>query len=614
MAALLALVLAASIAPTDQGSPEPHFGFGAPQAVAFPMTTYQGHPTLAARCYTPNGAEIAQLGALRSYRCVSMSGLDLPGFGPVQLELTRIDDVAPATISQNGSPPGATGNPTPTDMSLWYGSVPPLAGSRACLAFSQVGVWGWVRTDQRLFQLASFPQGGSWSAFHTLIVDDRDKNRLAGAPCGDVLGAPPQLPHDYAACLAGLSAPVWHEECPDTAVDHLRLCRLAVETDHQLYLRFGDIAAAEVYVRFVIGAVAQQLRLAARVVLRLEYLGLHSTPQDPWLVPDLPSGATSSPCCIDAVYEFQHRWGTQDLAGRLPRFTLGPGLGLAPVAADVNHFMSGANMGCGVAIGKLGVDVDAFSLSCVMGALNFDRSNTVHPTTGQILDEPVFSPFWQVYLAGHEIGHNLGAPHTQGIRYDVNGTPTDPTDDVPIDRCSTTPDGRAPDCTTTGFAQATLMSYCTGCAPGFLRNLRIGYHPQIAKCLRTQVATLPDFEDVHFVTDLGNAHAPPGQTAPQLHFSGHSPGLDRVQLTCTGVPVHTWRALLVSASGDYQPFGGAVIVPRPDLLWDGQPVNMPLDVPIPPTLPNGLLVYFQQVFALGTDLYATNALAMELIR
>lgn len=610
MLATLALVAVVAFAQ----DPEPACVGGRHRVLPFPLQTWLAHPTRRAHCFTPTADDRNRMRALRGYRCVLLDNLWLPGGAVVDLLLTRIDDVAPGNISINGSPVGDPNNPLPSAMTLWSGSIENLADSQVCLAFADVGVWGWIRTDRNLFQVASFPQGGSWNAFSTVLVDDVDKNRIAGWQCGDVIDEPLELPLDVPGCIYGLAPPRWREQCPESPIAQLRLCTMAVETDYQFYQRFRDTAAAEVYARFIIDAVAQQLRLDARAVIRIDYLGLHTTVNDPWHEQDISNGQTNSPCCIDVIYEFQHEWGTDDWAQYGARFHLGPGNGNAPVVADIYHMMSGAEMGCGVGGGKVGSGGEAVSLSSGMGAVNFDNQNIVDGN-GNVLFEARLSPYFQIYGAGHEIGHNFGAPHTHELRYDVNGTPNDPSDDVPIDDCGVDPSGGAPSCAGIGFARSTLMSYCLGCRPEFLRNIRVDYHEQIARCMRVQVANLPLFEDAHFVTDLGFGSAPAGQSPPTLAFTGYSPGLDRLKLSSTGLPPHSGHALVISTTGGiYTTLLGFMLVPNPEIVWAVPSAATPIDLPIPDGIPNGVVVHFQQVLVSVPDVYASNAIALEIVR
>ncbi|MEZ5964413.1 MAG: M12 family metallo-peptidase [Planctomycetota bacterium] len=602
----LTLLLATTASLPPQAPPEPTCPPGAHQRMPFPMQQVIVHPNRLAHCFTPDGADRARIDALRGYRCVRLQSLQLPGDRLVDLELTRIDDVVPDTISLNSSPPHAPTNPRPSPMTSWSGGIAGVPGSQVCITFSAVGVWGFLRTDQKLFQIASFPQGGRWTSFNTLLVDDVDKNRIAGSLCADVIDEPPDLPPNYTACLAGLNPAQWASACPENPIDRLRRCTLAVETDYQFFQRFGDVAAAEVYARFVIGAVAQQLRIDARTVIVLNYLGIHSTVNDPWRKQDIATGQTTAPCCLEVIYEFQHEWGRSDWIAYGARFNLGPGRGNAPVAADIHHLMSGAEMGCAVGVGRIGSGQEAFSLSSGMGALNFDNQNIVQ--NGVIVWERPLSPYFQIYGAGHEIGHNFGAPHTHALRYLSNGNL------VAVDDCAQDPGNGPPDCAPMGFGRGTLMSYCQNCSPGFLRNIRFDYHDQIARCMRGNATNLPVFEDVHFVTDLGFASAPAGRTPPVLTFTGYAPGVDRLQLSSTNNPVHAWRALVISTQGVYAQLPGFTMVPFIEILWSAQAPTTPIDIPLPIGLPPGLVFYFQHFFAAGSDVYGSNALALEIVR
>ncbi len=590
---------------SPQVAPEPWCFPGYHVAMAFPLQTKVQHPTLAAHCFLPNAADRARVQLLQNHRCVRLQGLAIPGGGVIDLELTRIDDVAPRFVSLNGAPPGTPGAPLPTTMSLWWGNIPGIVGSDACIAFSAVGVWGWIRTSNKLFHVSSFPVAGSWTNHRMLLVDDAIKNQLGGWQCGDLIVEPPTLPPVFSSCFSGLLPAPWSYQCPDPNVAQLRRCRAVVETDYQFFQRFGNLPAAEVYARFVLGTVAQALRLDVRVVVDLQYLGMWTTAADPWVAQDLPLGGTAGACCVDVFYEFQHKWGTQDLAFAGPRFNLGPGLGLAPVAADLFHLMSGVQMGCAVGARGVGTSHGGFSISTGMGAISYGNPN-----------EPRASPFFQLYGAGHEIGHSFGVGHSHDFKIDVLGTPSNLADDVPIDNCGIDPSGGGISCAGVGFGQSTLMSYCIHCAPAGLGNIRMRYHPEMARCMRAQTIALPDYEGVHFVTDLGNASAPSPATPPTLGFGGYSSGMDTLTLVGSNhPPVYDANALIVGLFGGHAAVLGFTLVPTLDVLLFGVAPTLPIDIPLPDGFPNGLMLYFQQAFVVnGTEVFTSNAIALEVVR
>ncbi len=608
MLTALALTVATALAmpppaALPQAQPQPACDSGHVQAMAFPLTTRIPHPSIDAHCFVPGPAERSAVESLRNYRCVRLGNLQLPGANTVDLQMTRIDDVEPRFISLDGATVGAPGSPRPTDMSLWSGNLVGVTGSRACIAFSAVGIWGWIRSQDHLYHLASFPAAGRWDDFRVLLIDDLDRNSLNGSRCGDLIPEPPTRSPDFNTCLTGLAAPSFQYECPDPGIDHLRLCRSAIETDWQFYSRFGDVRAAEVYARFVFGAVAQALRLDVRVVCELDYLGFWTTPADPWTQPDLTTGQTAGPCCVDVFYEFQHRWGTQDLITAGPRFNLGPGLDLAPVDADLYHLMSGTQMGCAVGTKGVGHVQNGFSISTGMGAVNFDNPA-----------EPRESPFFQIYGAGHEIGHSFGVGHTHNFKIDVNGTPANRSDDVPIDDCARDAGGGAPNCGGVGFGTSSLMSYCLGC-PGTIANIRIRYHPEVARCMRDYTAALPNYEDVHSVQDLGGAHAPWPHNPPRLLYAGESPGVDRLTLVGSDNPVApSANVLFLGAHAAHIVTPDFTLVPSLDIALAAVPPDMPLDIVLPRGFPDGVMLHFQQAFLVQGAVWTSNAIALEVIR
>lgn len=94
---------------------------------------------------------------------------------------------------------------------------------------------------------------------------------------------------------------------------------------------------------------------------------------------------------------------------------------------------------------------------------------------------PVYS--WDINCSTHELGHNLGSPHTHECYWNGNGTP--------IDNCAGTYDVQYADlsCTQAGLPanQGTMMSYCH-----LLSNIGInfanGFGPQPGDTLRSRIA------------------------------------------------------------------------------------------------------------------------------
>ena len=96
-------------------------------------------------------------------------------------------------------------------------------------------------------------------------------------------------------------------------------CRMAVETDEQLYALFNDIGAETAYLTTLLAAVSSRYQEQVDTLISFPYVQLYTTGTDPWITPDV--GGDS----IDMLIEFASAW-----AGNLP------------AGAQLGHFVSGA--------------------------------------------------------------------------------------------------------------------------------------------------------------------------------------------------------------------------------------------------------------------------------
>jgi len=167
------------------------------------------------------------------------------------------------------------------------------------------------------------------------------------------------------------------------------------------------------------------------------YMGFYTTPADPWTSPD-----TGTSICFDMLFEFQAAWSA----------------GGAPVDAHLNHFLSGVDLGCGVAfLDAVCDDDEGFSVMSRMDGL------TPFPVVAGPLN-------WDFVWICHELGHNFGSPHTHQYC-------------PPIDECA--PQSVWGDCQDEVVCtnQAGLMSYCHAC-PGGMANFTTWFHPVAANTMR----------------------------------------------------------------------------------------------------------------------------------
>jgi hypothetical protein len=143
------------------------------------------------------------------------------------------------------------------------------------------------------------------------------------------------------------------------------------------------------------------------------------------------------------------------------------------------HLLSGRYMGGGIAY------VDVLCCSTCMGS--YGRTAVSADLIPTITPLPTYS--WNVNCVTHEIGHNLGSPHTHACVWNNNGTPIDACGPVygsgytpPITfegPCSTT-------YVPTNADGGTIMSYCHLGAAGI--KFSNGFGPQPGNLIRGKVA------------------------------------------------------------------------------------------------------------------------------
>lgn len=359
-----------------------------------------------------------------------LSGVDLgPGASAEALELERFRVFAPeARITVYGDD-GETVLPPP-DHAWFRGRV---AGDAASLAVLSVREDGEVRgVVQR--------GGDMWVLGGEGRVDPRGPRSLAArqaaaAPpegesftCGqEELGPPPGLD------LPGLGATSASAALTTTPYT----VRVAVETDWEYYLKFGNVTDATAYVGDVFAYASAIYDAEIHTDLQVVDLKLRTSSSDPW-------SQTSTTC---GLLEFGRYWNDN----------------YSGVSRTIAHFMSGKGNGGGVAwVGAL-----------CNGPFNWDASGCPGLTpavdnygggygySGDIdgnfdIDNP--TTLWDWIVVAHEIGHNFNSPHTHCYN-GIGGS------SEPVDKCYGIQAGcysgaASLPCGSPGAGCATIMSYC----------------------------------------------------------------------------------------------------------------------------------------------------------
>jgi hypothetical protein len=377
------------------------------------------------------------LSALSGLERATLLGFPVPGMNDVALEVTQVplpiaDDAVLMVdgVAQAGGLRALVG-----DLTLWSGVVRDQPGSHVFLALSSAGSRGIIDlgfAQDTIIHIVpdahaavpGLPPGAR-------VVRDAEMAALGFTQppesCAGALEVPGAEP--VTASLELGSTPT---TSPLTAAN----CRVAIETDYQLYQKFGSTVGLTTYVTQLMAAVSDRYFHDVQTTLSIAYLGVYSTAADPWTSQD--SGGNSS-ALLD---EFRAAWAPNHW----------------PASAHLAHFISGANLGGGVAY---------VSVLCST-SYGFGVSGNVNGTVnwGSWTGAPG-SFTWDFVVVAHEIGHNFGSQHTHSFC-------------PPLDRCYT-------NCTnTTSCTRGTIMSYCHTCGSG-MSNIDLEFHPVCANVMRQTV-------------------------------------------------------------------------------------------------------------------------------
>lgn len=420
-------------------------------ALSSPATAQQQWPLELAGVESVTGGLVwtvdrARVQALESLGQLVMSQVPLPDGSVVELELERIRHERHGfAFHVDGAPAGDLLDGL--SLSMWKGEVRGATGSDVHLAFSHLGAQGWIDTGTELIHLISRPGAGDdWWNGDVLMTSEASLSALAGGLAStpgfgacSMLRAP-RAPATPVVASGAAPAFLGSGSC------NVRECKVAIESDVQYYQRFNDVAAQASYTATLWAFISDRYETQAATILTFPYVGFYTNGSDPWSTPDTGGGSGAM------LGEFQAAW-----------------VGQVPGGARLGHFMSGANLGGGVA--WLGVLCDSTYNFAVSGNLDAGVPFPVqqHPAN------------WDFMVCAHELGHNFSAPHTHDYC-------------PPVDECS--PAGYFGGCQTQQVCtnQGTLMSYCHLCGGG-LGNVSPSFHPRsVQDIAAAALACLPEYD------------------------------------------------------------------------------------------------------------------------
>jgi hypothetical protein len=354
-------------------------------------------------------------------------GVPVPDLGPVALDLQRVPlpVAADAVVTIDGVALEGGLRTLVGELELWSGTILGLEGSRAFLMRHGRRIEGRLELpvgDRRIVEIVPDDSPGVDARVLRPLADDGERWPGGGDFC---------QPSPSARALdPGSLAPPTD---PQPAV--LSGCRLALETDHALYQKFGSSGALGDYLVGLIASVGDRFLTDVGVRLSIAYLGIHTTADDGWTTPD--NGGTPG----QLLSEFKAAWD-----------------GGWPADADLAHFLSGARLGGGSAFADVLCDpLFGYAVSADL------RGNLDWATW----DGQSSTATWDFVVVAHELGHGFGALHTHDYC-------------PPIDRCVDNCSGSMV------CSQGTLMSYCHLCSGG-LANIDLDFHPFTANVMRGAV-------------------------------------------------------------------------------------------------------------------------------
>lgn len=334
----------------------------------------------------------------------------------VVLELSRFEVFSPDATLVAVLPSGETLLERPA-IALFRGVIRGIENSRVFLSVAPSGVYGLIHRDTDEYVISSGAPD-------------------AGTPA--ILFNPRRIPEELLIinpfeCTTDL-LPRLTNAAPDTGgvagVVPCRIIDLAVETDQE-YLNSlfgGSTSAANAYIATLFGAISEIYERDTNARFLIVYSRLWSS-EDPW-------DQTNT---IDQLYQFRDYWNTN----------------MTGINRDLVHFLSGRGLGGGVAyVGATCYPQYDYGLSANL--------NGYFPYPVQNNN----SQNWDLLVVAHELGHNVGAPHTHNMN-------------PPVDCCGgaygSSGCNNTQDCSAAEAGIGTIMSYCHIC-PGGLSNVRMEFH------------------------------------------------------------------------------------------------------------------------------------------
>ena len=343
------------------------------------------------------------LADLRTRTTAVVPGFPLGGDATADLELRRFEPFAPGARVEAVDDRGVR-EVKLLDHVYFTGTVRGEPDSRVLLIAARDHVRGFVAAHDTVYPFGPARRG------HHRSYALRDVDPAAYPPRGNFCANDRHrdqvnslVVNRGARAATGLEPPIAYASTGLVQAD------AAIDTDHELWAKFGSDAGTLDYLASLAAASSAIDERDLSVRLRFSYIRLWPTAADPW-------NATAPDQQLDEVRNY---WTN-------------PANAMDAIAGshDLVHFISGKAVQGGIAyVGSVCEPLYFFGVSQVYG--HFDLSD---PTQ-----------IWDVLVVTHEIGHNLGTPHTHCYG-------------PPVDECY----NQEPNCYAGPVvcSRGTIMSYC----------------------------------------------------------------------------------------------------------------------------------------------------------
>ena len=398
--------------------------------------------------------------AVDAFRAAGGGTLELPTAdgGTLPLELAPYELQGPGGTFTTSDATGR--HPYRPDVSLFRGHVAGDTTSWVVLSMSSVGVLGTIERDGRRFMVTPAqgfaPEGSTSLGVHALAPEDAQAIGTAASrwECG--ITADNERAYGLTDRPMTLELPRRGATPNAVLLNGTRMNFTAgVDCDQEIYaVKFGsNLTAATAYIMTLLGTVNLIYERDLEATILWNYVNL-------WTGTD-PYNATST---STELTEFRSYWLANNGA----------------INVQLKHLISGRSLGGGIAYVDA-VCSNGYGVSAIDAVYSYPTTTTT----------------WDVEVVTHEIGHNMGSPHTHSCTWQAEGRWTGTLDSCVTAEgsCATYTNHLPPD-------KGTIMSYCH-LVGGTANGIRLDFHPACITRMRGIMSSCG------VIQGLGGTVAPP---------------------------------------------------------------------------------------------------------